>query len=120
MPPHGVYESWYWTVHLADLDVANAGKTVYNYNPGSEDDYTTGDIHYLTVEYSPYHWEMNLMMDVVGLAARTNPGDKWVFAPFSHNAMAAYLPEPGVISLVAVGLAGVALRSGKRRLKRQT
>ena len=116
-PPHGVYPAHYWEVALDDLLVSTAGMTVQNHNPG-EDGTSLGDIHYFNVSYTPFDADTLLVMDVIGLLHSNPAPTKWVFAPFSHNAVA-HLPEPGVATLLAVGLGGLALRRKRSKAARQ-
>jgi hypothetical protein len=112
-PPHDVYPCPYWKIRLPDLLVGTAQETVHNYtegfDPDDPGDEHTGDIQYYQITYQPYHPEVLVHADVYGVA-----GNKYWIAPFSHDADAAYAPEPATLGLLLAGLAGLAFVKKRR------
>lgn len=114
-PPHGVFPCPFWQVPLPDLQVGSAGEDVYDFgeefDPADPGDTKAGDIQYYEIEYSPYHPEVLLHVDVYGA---TDWPSKYWFAPFSHDADAAHTPEPATLGLLLAGLAGLAFVKKRR------
>ncbi len=116
LPPHGVYPAYYWAIDLDQLAVADAGETVYDFNEnfdpnnpaasGEDEDPGKGDIQYYQISYAPYHPDISLHFDATGID--DGPGQGGAFAPFSHDAEAAFLPEPGTFALGLLAVAGCA------------
>ena len=125
-PPHDVYPARFWAVDLSSflypdsmpsfLDVAGAGETVADYNPGASGS-TAGDIQYYEISYEPYGGDLKFSVDLIGYAGKW----EWVKAPFSHNLEAESpepvvpIPEPSVMTLLVMGTTALSLRVVRRK-----
>jgi len=116
VPPHGAYPTDYWKLDLDNLEVASAGETVYNYDaqfdPQNPGEGHSGDLQHYEIEYTPYDPEVLLhidlgghLVDEGGQSIPSQPSS-YRFAPFSHDADAAYTPEPATLTLFSLLLCG--------------
>jgi len=121
LPWHGVYPAWYWRIVLPQaLDVDDDQETVYNFgeefdsaDPAASGTDAFGDIQYYEMSYTPYHPGMSLDVDLIGFAH--NGVEIWRFSPFSHDARAAYVPEPATLVLFAAALCGQIIWTSRRK-----
>lgn len=108
---HGIYDTYYASVNLPNLLVGTAGETVYDYNkdfdPLNPDasGKDSGDIQHYTISYDPRFAFIHF--DATGTAHNGARKTKNVFAPYSHDADAAPIPEPASLLLFASGLCGL-------------
>ena len=82
--PHGIYDTYYKSVRLPTMYVADGTDVVIDHVPGGDGGSTTGVIYEYMVDYSG---ASGLHFDVSGLSYNPNSG-KWQprFAPYSHDA----------------------------------
>ncbi|MDH4099615.1 MAG: choice-of-anchor N protein [Nitrospirota bacterium] len=108
---HGVYDAWYASVALENLQVDNHLNPVMDYVGGGE---TLGDIDIYRVTYNDFFL---IHLDLTGNAHYVQSGkDKFApeFAPYSHDLDADPpthpVPEPATFLLMAAGIAGLGMR----------
>lgn len=116
---HGVYKTYYASVSLPNLMALSAGEAVYDYNADFDPAHPelsgsdTGDIQRYIITYDPRFSFIHF--DATGVAHNNGSKSKNVFAPYSHDADVAPVPEPASLSLLGLGLLGMA-----KRIKRKT
>jgi hypothetical protein len=115
LSPHGIYPTYYASVHLPDLLVGAADEIVYNYNP-DETGFDSGDIQEYQVSF--YNKFKYVHFDLSGDTYDVEGNKlKEVFAPYSHDAddlPTGTIPEPATLILMGTGILGFVLR---KRLK---
>lgn len=107
---HGIYkDAYYVSVPLENLEVDKGpGDTIINYVdvvegliPGTD----KGDIDLYKITYNGFFF---IHMDLTGITHYQDSNkDAMEFAPFSHDADAPPVPEPGILVLLGVGLIGI-------------
>jgi len=136
LPWHGTYPTLYWPVPLGPADspfaldvnrhVDDGGEYAYNFtgefdpaHPEAAGVDAYGDVQYYEITYAPYSPEFALHVDLIGFA-HNHTWEAWRFAPFSHDADAAYTPEPATLILLATALGALAFRGmGRRKRERE-
>jgi hypothetical protein len=118
LPRHGVYPTWFTELNTGDFDLSTSVGDVQPdefgnfWNPASGDGEAThqGQIKMFHVEtdgiYTSLHFDAYTLND---------DGSVDVFAPFSHDAQANYVPEPGTIAMMGTGMFGVGLAAFRRK-----
>ena len=114
LAPHGIYDTYFEIYEFVfDGPVGTIGDT----QPGETD---TGDGYTETFDI-----DIDLLADGVtgvhfDLFTMTDPeGQLIAFAPFSHDAETAPVPEPATMLLLGVGLMGIAGLGRKKLIKKQ-
>jgi len=120
---HGVYDSYFASVNLPNLLMGSAGETVYDYNkdfdPLNPDasGKDSGDIQHYTISYDPRFAFIHF--DATGTVYNEAGKTKDVFAPYSHDADVAPIPEPTSLLLLGSGLFALKMFSrGKGKAKK--
>jgi hypothetical protein len=117
LAPHGIYPTWYYEYHFAFDD------------PFGEGTWDTQDTHDPGT-YSKFGWREDFLVDIAGidpllvnnvhfdLYTLDGDGEIHKFAPFSHDAQAAPVPEPATLLLLGSGLMGFAGVGRKKFFKK--
>ncbi len=112
---HGIYPTYYLEVAFQfDPDLETATYNVQD-NPGEFTGAGTGS-YYVPFEIASatLDGETFLHFDLYDEQVKSGDTDIGIFAPFSHDAGTTKVPEPGMFSLLSMGLLGLGLVS--RRL----
>jgi hypothetical protein len=112
--PHGVYPTYYNSLTLPDMNLADGTDIVHDFNPGETGE-DIGVIYEYTVSYDE---AFGIHLDASGLALHARNGRyQSVFSPFSHDADAPGggngeepIPEPPALLLAVLALGGATLR----------
>ena len=112
LPSHGIYgpgvKFYEWS--LGDFTLTDS--PIGDFSNGFPTEFPkTGQINAYIVEVSGFSW---VHFDAYGYIIKPNPGEKPVFAPFSHDVQ--YTPEPSSFVLLLIGGAAL-LRMRRRRTK---
>ena len=108
LPGHGIYPTDFATYFMGDFGLV---ETVYNMQPG-ETGSALGEIKTVSISISGYSWAHFDAYDHILSSSKI----KYVFAPFSHDAESAPIPEPTSLLLLGSGLFALKL-FGYRREK---
>ena len=108
LPSHGIYPADFATYFMGDFGLV---QTVYDMQPG-ETGSALGEIKTVSVSIYGYSWAHFDAYDHILSSSKI----KYVFAPFSHDAESAPIPEPTSLLLLGSGLFALKL-FGYRREK---
>ena len=106
LPYHGIYPADFATYFMGDFGLV---QTVYDMQPG-ETGSALGEIKTVSVSIYGYSWAHFDAYDHILSSSKI----QYVFAPFSHDAESAPIPEPASLLLLGAGLFGLKLFGYKR------
>ena len=96
LPSHGIYPADFATYFMGDFGLV---QTVYDMQPG-ETGSALGEIKTVSISISGYSWAHFDAYDHILSKSKI----KYDFAPFSHDAESAPIPEPASLLLLGSGL----------------
>jgi hypothetical protein len=118
LPRHGIFPTWFTEVHTGAY---NTSGYVGDVQPNYEGDFwnpATGNGSAPAIgQVKMFHIEVGGTFSYIHFDAYTLNSDGTVnqFAPFSHDAEATFVPEPGTLALMGTGLFGLGLAALRKR-----